>query len=348
MRVRSIGHACLDIQTRGPRVLTDPWWTGPAYTRQWYPWPRPAHAGVADTAYDYVYLSHGHEDHLHLDTLRTLRPGATAIVPRFAGTGGLGWLRGEGLFADVRELAHGESLDLGGGVTATMYINVTDSMLVLDDGRHVLVDANDALHAAPRATRDDFTALLRARHGRVDSLYLGFGGASWFPNCIHWPGKDDRAEAMRREGALIDNFVSIVEALEPSLACAFAASFVLLEPHLRWVVDARYAVEGPDERLRRVGRAGRTRGHLLLPGDVIDGVHVTPSGDAAPTVISRATPRATPRRRRWTPRACRRWWPTSTRAPAPRAGPLRAPSARTRSSSRSATRRACSSRSSAA
>jgi hypothetical protein len=163
MRVRSIGHACLDIQTRGPRVLTDPWWTGPAYTRQWYPWPRPAHAGVADTAYDYVYLSHGHEDHLHLDTLRTLRPGATAIVPRFAGTGGLGWLRGEGLFADVRELAHGESLDLGGGVTATMYINVTDSMLVLDDGRHVFVDANDALHAAPRATRDYFTALLRAR-----------------------------------------------------------------------------------------------------------------------------------------------------------------------------------------
>jgi len=40
------------------------------------------------------------------------------------------------------------------------------------------VNGNDALHASPPAVIDYFCILLRRRHRRVDTLFLGYGGAS--------------------------------------------------------------------------------------------------------------------------------------------------------------------------
>lgn len=270
MKVGFVGHACLRIETRGLRFLCDPWWSGSAYVGQWHHWPPAAKEGVESERVDYVYLSHGHEDHLHLETLRALPRGATALVPAFV-TGSLAeYLRSEGLFREVIEIGHGETVQLRSGVSATIYINVTDSILVLDDGEELLVNGNDALHAAPAEVREHFSRTIRERHGRPSSLFLGFGGASWAPNCIRMPGKDDRAAARAREEELTRAFVEIVDHLEPEVACAFAASFVLVEPHNRWISELRLELETPDEIYARVGRSPRTRCHHLLPGDRLE------------------------------------------------------------------------------
>jgi L-ascorbate metabolism protein UlaG (beta-lactamase superfamily) len=58
-------------------------------------------------------VSHLHLDHLHLPSLRRIDPAVPLIAPRGAGD----WLRGKG-FAEVRELAPGEQLEVA-GVTIT-------------------------------------------------------------------------------------------------------------------------------------------------------------------------------------------------------------------------------------
>ena len=145
---------------------------------------------------------------------------------------------------------------------ATLYVNVTDSMLVLDDGDEVLLDANDALHASPPHVIDHFCELLHHRHPRVDTLFLGFSGASWFPNCMRLPGKEDREVARGRERLFADNFIRVVDQLQPKVACAFAASFVLAEPHNHWINESevRGGVAG-----RRLSRREARRTHAGAP-----------------------------------------------------------------------------------
>jgi hypothetical protein len=283
MKTRSIGHACLEIETAGLRILTDPWWSGPAYTNQWYPWPTPRPDGVDERPVDYLYLSHGHEDHLHVPTLRTLRRGAVALVPELLSGSMAGFLRDELGFAQVIELQHGRTVELRNGLRATCYVNLTDSLLVLESEGQVLVDANDALHASPAAVIDFFCKLLRKNHGRIDQLFVGFSGAAWYPNCLRAPGKDDRAAAREREEHFGDQFVRIVDQLEPRVASAFAASFVLVEPHNRWINEARFEVATPDEKFRGRRPGNRTRAHLLLPGDVIEDGEVRPGGHPRPS-----------------------------------------------------------------
>jgi hypothetical protein len=284
MRTRFVGHACLETEVRGLRLLSDPWWAGPAYTDQWHPWPTPASAGVDGGRVDLLYLSHGHEDHLHPPTLERIGRDVTVLVPAFVAGGMDGYVRSLG-FERVVPMRHGERITLAGGVTATCYVNATDSMLVVEDGDEVLVNANDALHASPAPVASHFCELLRRNHPRIDALFLGFGGASWFPNCQRLPGKDDRAAAAHREALLAERFADIVERLAPRLACAFAASFVLLEPHLRWVNGVKLEAPGPEAAVARRARGGHaTPCRLLAPGDVIEGAAVHPAGGGRPTI----------------------------------------------------------------
>ena len=283
MRTRSVGHACLEIETSGLRIVTDPWWTGPAYTNQWYAWPTPQPAGLDTRPIDYLYLSHGHEDHLHADTLRTLRPGATALIPEFL-VGSFGsYLRDELGFCQIIELKHGRTVTLRRGLRVTCYVNVTDSILVIEDGDRVLIDANDALHASTPAVIDHLCRTIRRNHPHIDTLFIGFAGASWFPNCLRLPGKNDRHVARTREELFTDNFVRAVDELQPRVACAFAASFVLVEPHNRWINDIRFSLPTPDAVYQQRRPSSGIRTHLLLPNDVIDGIDIVQGTTPTPT-----------------------------------------------------------------
>ena len=274
MRTRFVGHACLEIEVAGITLVSDPWWAGPAYTGQWYPWPTPELDGLEERPIDVLYLSHGHEDHLHPATLARLRRGATVLVPALVAGRMEDHVRSLG-FPDVVPMRHGESYGLGRGGRATCYVNATDSLLVVEDRGEVVVDANDALHASPPAIADHLCRLVAARHPRIDVLFMGYGGASWFPNCIRFPGKDDRAAARGREELLSENFARVVERLRPRLACGFAASFVLLEPHLRWVNEVKLEVAGPAAAVaRRPATARRSACRVLSPGDVVMGTEV--------------------------------------------------------------------------
>jgi hypothetical protein len=282
MRTRCVGHACLEIEAGGLRLLTDPWWAGPAYTHQWYPWPTPRPDGVQDRALDYVYLSHGHEDHLHLDTLKQLQRGAVALVPESLSGPMDGFLRETGLFREVKVLRHGEKVRLRDGLEATVYVNLTDSMLVLEHGGEVLLNGNDCLHASPPAVIGHFCRLLKKNHGRVDTLFLGHGGASWYPNCVRLPGKDDVKVAREREEHFQRAFFRVAEQLQPRVAAAYAASFALLEPHNRWINEVKFGMPSVEEvaaAARHPALAG-TRVHTLLPNDVVEGGSISDGGTA--------------------------------------------------------------------
>jgi L-ascorbate metabolism protein UlaG (beta-lactamase superfamily) len=111
-RLHFLGHSTVRVELAGKTVLTDPLLTrrlGPL-RRVVAPLAPSAWAGV-----DLVLISHLHNDHLHLRSLRLLGRSTPIVVPRGAGR----WLTRQG-FTAVEELTPGESLTDGGlTVTAT-------------------------------------------------------------------------------------------------------------------------------------------------------------------------------------------------------------------------------------
>ncbi len=84
MRITSIGHAGLLLETAAGRIVCDPWFT-PAYFGSWVPFPDntgidPEWVGSAD----YLYVSHLHRDHFDPDWLRRhMSKDATVLLPDF-------------------------------------------------------------------------------------------------------------------------------------------------------------------------------------------------------------------------------------------------------------------------
>ena len=104
-RIAFLGHSTVQIELAGETLLTDPLLRDRvAHLRRYAPPPAPAGAAGVTA----VLLSHAHQDHLDLPSLRALGRGTPLFVPPGAGA----WLARRG-FTEVSELALGEEVRLG-------------------------------------------------------------------------------------------------------------------------------------------------------------------------------------------------------------------------------------------
>ncbi len=252
-------------------MATDPWWETGCYTNQWNVFPRPVDTGRVEAAGTLV-LSHAHADHLHEPTLLSLPGNKRVLFPYYWYGGVPDWLSHMG-FEEVVELRSERTVELGGGARITYLVCGQDAIMVIEDGDSVLVNLNDALHSASESTVDLYCRRIRRRWPRIDYLFCGFGGASYYPNVFHGPGKDDRAIGRLREEFFVAAFCRIVAALEPRIAVPFAADFVLLDPRQRWMNEVRFPREQIpayfDDWFRPPGC--ETEILTMYPGDVLDG-----------------------------------------------------------------------------
>jgi L-ascorbate metabolism protein UlaG (beta-lactamase superfamily) len=275
LKIEYISHACLLIDTGDVRIATDPWFDGPAYSQQWYVFPKPVNAEAVETA-DVIAISHGHEDHFHPKTLRTLaNKTARVFYPDSWFGGAKEFIESLG-FANVTEAINRRKYQLTKTTSLTYVANGNDNIMVIESGGRVLVDVNDALHSEPDATIDFFVSEIRKRWPRIDALFCGFGGASYFPNMLHVVGKDDRAIGKVREQLFARNFCRVVAALKPVVAVPFAADFALLGTAGRWINDVRFPRAHMKKYFdRHFAEADHNqRIEPMYPGDALDGVEL--------------------------------------------------------------------------
>lgn len=142
MLITWIGHAGFIVEAAGKRILIDPWFN-PAFLGAWRPQPDNSHLAdwVANQDYDYLYISHGHEDHCDKRFLVRLPP--IGGMRRSRHLLGLKWQKFTDNYRD-------------------------DSMLLIEaDGGRALF-ANDC-------------NLDRCEWPQADTLACQFSGASWWP-----------------------------------------------------------------------------------------------------------------------------------------------------------------------
>ena len=266
--IRFLGQAGLKITHGETTLLTDPWLSGPAYEEQWYLYPLPDRSVRVDDV-NYIWYSHGHEDHLHEGTFDLLPKDAAVLLTKQWFTGNRQWLIEHG-FADVREITSGHWVELGEDLSIVSLVNRSDSLSIIRTSREVIVNVNDALHCYDDACIDFYChrilSLLKGR--RIDYVFCGFAGASYFPNCLRHPHKDDVAVARAREQHFVSGFARITKHLSPRMAFGFAAGAVLLEPFNHWINEIKLSND-PVEVTTELMPEMHGRVFKLRPGDRI-------------------------------------------------------------------------------
>lgn len=272
MKVTFIGHAVLSIEVGSITIISDPWWIGPCFGVQWWQWPRPWSPAIDGLVPDFIYISHGHNDHLHPGTLRRLPKSATVLVSQHSGVADAI----ERLGFRVMQLPSEKPTNIAPGVTIEIIdTDGGDTMMVVSDGREVLVNANDAVHVAPEAVQKRVIAHVAEHYGKIDYLFLGYGTASSFPNCHFIPGKENAASAAKRQAYFNAAWSSLVAKFNPRFGFPFAASVVLLEEDLIWSNEPVHNADRPTERFKREHPSSPVEVCDIAPGfTVIDG-HVT-------------------------------------------------------------------------
>lgn len=249
MNIEYVCHACLLIETEDLVLATDPWLEGGAYCEKWYLFPKPLN-GEKLQKVDAILISHGHEDHLNEETLRSLPKQAKVFYPYSFFGGAKEYIESLG-FTEVKECVTFKKYQISDKTAVTFVINSHDSLMIIESGGRVLLNVNDALHSSPEKVIDYYLDEIRARWKKIDYLFCGFGGASYFPNAMHLAGKDDYEISLAREQLFAHNFCRIVAGLKPDVAVPFAADFCLLDEEQRWINEARFPRAKMAEYYRR-------------------------------------------------------------------------------------------------
>ncbi|MBC7911572.1 MAG: MBL fold metallo-hydrolase [Pyrinomonadaceae bacterium] len=270
MKVEYICHACLLIETEDLKIVTDPWFNGSAYCDQWHVFPKPVNTAALEDA-DVILLSHGHEDHMHEPTLQLL-PKSAQVMCQYSFFGGSKEFIESLGFAEVREAVAHKKYQLSPKTSVTFLINSHDSIMVIESGGKVLVNANDALHSYPKKVIDFFIGEIKANWQNIDMLFCGFGGAGYFPNMMHLEGKDDYETGIVREQLFAHNFCHVTAELRPKVAVPFAADFALLADEQRWINHARFPRAKMSRYYQRHFGANGFQPEIydMYPGDILE------------------------------------------------------------------------------
>ena len=139
----TIGNATLIAYDGEPVIATDPWMGEPAYFGSWgLPFDIPEEQRQAIFRSKYVWLSHGHPDHLNPDSLNSFQ-GQRILLPDHEGNRIRDDLTEQGF--DVTVLKSGEWISLSDNIRVYCISDYfQDAVLLVDVGGTLLVNLNDA------------------------------------------------------------------------------------------------------------------------------------------------------------------------------------------------------------
>src|SRR5581483_10337000 len=85
MKLEYIGHASFIVKINGVnRILIDPWFHS-AFLGSWFPYPDNRHLEnyVLNQDFEYLYISHTHEDHFDVEFLKKFKRKIKILCPDY-------------------------------------------------------------------------------------------------------------------------------------------------------------------------------------------------------------------------------------------------------------------------
>ena len=249
MQVTYFASAAILLHDGRTRVLCDPWLVDGAYYGSWAHYPELTVEPESLKDVDYIYISHIHPDHFDPATLSRLDPEIPVLIHDYRWD----YLRDaiESLGFDVIELPHGQRTHLAGDLHinvlaadgcdpercgnyfgCTWYDSGTDeigstqvdSMAVVDDGEHVVVNTNDS----PYQLAEPTCRKIVTEYDAVDLLCHQYSAAQFYPQAVtNYTPARKRAERDRVIREKHDLALAFIDLFEPDYYMPFAGEYLL-------------------------------------------------------------------------------------------------------------------------
>jgi UDP-MurNAc hydroxylase len=231
--IRHLGHAGFAVEHQEIKLLIDPWFYS-AFFGSWFPYPdnRFLLSQIVAKKFDYLYISHAHEDHYDKLFLADLDRSITVIAPKFRSNAIVRRVRDLG-FANLIVLDHQEPHYLTSCFSVTMYLDTShkeDSGILVDMDGFRFLDLNDCNPPISELPRG------------VDLLAAQFSGAMWYPNCYDYLPctMQNKVEVVRR--GLIDTLCRKVKMTGAKAYIPSAGPPCFLDPILEKYNDRDHTI----------------------------------------------------------------------------------------------------------
>ncbi|KIT16145.1 MBL fold metallo-hydrolase [Jannaschia aquimarina] len=269
--IELVTHASVLVRQGQTGLLTDPWYSGPAFHNGWRLMHEPSEQQVADvlSRTTDIWISHEHPDHFSPaffkrwgDTIRDA--GIHIWFQKIADQRVAHFLRAQGF--ELTEMALGQAHQIGELTCVCLKDEFYDSLLsIRGGGRHIL-NVNDCNIAdRPRAEE------IKRAVGTCDILLTQFSYAAWKG------GRENRTwrEAAAREK--LENVAVQADVLEPKMVIPFASFVRFAHKRNSYLNDAANTPADVVARFENAPFAVQ----VLAPGDVTDGTPDRAASDAA-------------------------------------------------------------------
>src|SRR5215471_13412681 len=173
MKLEYICHSCFTLETGSIRIVMDPWISGPPYKQQWNLFPRPVDISGAEEA-THIIVTHGHQDHLHPESLPLLNKQAEFYFPYLWTKSVKKFLSSYG-FEKIRELTSYQTVSLDDETRLTFIANSLDGIVVIEHKDEVIINLNDALNAHHKSVLQHFLKNIKRSWSKIDYLLCGLG-----------------------------------------------------------------------------------------------------------------------------------------------------------------------------
>ena len=151
MKITTICHACVLVEVNELRILTDPWIVGPTYANNHWIYPPSKILPEEIGKVDYIFMSHGHEDHLQKITLDRLLPynrDTKVIIPDYKVKWWEPAVKSFGLKNTIL-VEHDQSLKLNDLTNISVFINdkgdMDASLLVSSNNDNVFIQTDNLM-----------------------------------------------------------------------------------------------------------------------------------------------------------------------------------------------------------
>jgi len=173
MEFRILSHAGLEIRGAGKSLIFDPWLLGSTYWRSWWNYPPVSRALIDSLRPDFIYITHVHWDHFQGPSLRKFPLDTPVLIPRGNARRTARDLAEIG-FTNIREVRHGETVELAPGFTLTswQFYPFTDSAAVVECEGVTLFNSNDAKFMGGPLNQ------ILHRHPRIDFVFRSHSSAN--------------------------------------------------------------------------------------------------------------------------------------------------------------------------
>ena len=265
--IRFLSHACAEFQCGSTKLVTDPWLTGPAFTRGWWLAHEPPSdwlKSLSDATA--IYISHNHSDHLNTHTLKKLaevNPEVPILIPDYGSSSCEQLIRRSGM-TNVTHVPFDKWVEFD-EETRFMILRDTagreDSGILIDHRGHLILNTVDCSNL----NNGDLPP-------KVDVLLAPFaGGASGYPVC--WPELYSYEEieqvVARNRAAVLARLRDTIRTVNPAFFIPFAGYFV--EAHPADIdVRRRNGKNSPERAIELAETFKGTKGWLPRPGGTLD------------------------------------------------------------------------------